>query len=113
VSRPRSSRTRYRDFVTPGRLWHSADRGRSWSVARRITDVRSVRRLDMGLLLAARRDRELGFWILQDTVPVPFEVPGKGSDLEVCGEVDGQPVIRADRSAYRRALRPWWRTRLR
>jgi hypothetical protein len=95
---------------TPGSLWHTADRGGSWEAVPRITDVRSVRRLDIGLLAAARRDRELGFWLLRDSAAVPFDVPGKGDDLEVCGQVNGQPVIRADRTAYRSARRPWWRT---
>ncbi len=101
------------DQLTPGGLWHTADRGRSWDQLPHITDVRSIRRLDVGLLVAARRNRELGFYRLDDTTATPFDVPGKGDDLEVCGQVDGQPVIRADRSAYRRARRPWWRTVLR
>jgi hypothetical protein len=96
----------------PGSLWRTTDGGAAWERVPAITDVRSIRHTGIGVLAAARLDRELGFYLLRDTTFVPFEVPGKGDDLEVCGEVAGQPVVRADRSAWLRARRPWWRTRL-
>ena len=97
---------------TGGNLWRSRDRGASWDVVRDVSDVRSIRPLRIGVLIAARLDRQPGFYLMRDSVFEPFEVPGTGADLEVCGEVGGQPVVRTDRTAWLRARRPWWRTRL-
>ncbi len=97
------------DKITRGHLWHSVDGGQSWEVERSITDVRSVRHLSRGVMVAARRDRELGFYLRRNDIFEPFDVPGKGDQLEVCGEVDGYPVVRADRNVFRLVQRPWWR----
>lgn len=98
--------------TTRGILWHTTDRGASWNMVPGISDVRSVRRLSTGLLVAGRLDRELGFWFTRDSVFTALDVPGKGEDLEVCGEVAGQPVVRADRNLFRRVRWAWWRTQL-
>jgi len=95
-----------------GNLWHTVDGGKSWRVVRSISDVHSIRFLDIGLLIAARLDRVTGFYLLRDTSFVPFDVPGKGDDLEVCGQVDAHPLVRTDRTAWLRVRRPWWRARL-
>ncbi|MCB1940907.1 MAG: toll/interleukin-1 receptor domain-containing protein [Candidatus Accumulibacter sp.] len=95
-----------------GGLWHSADAGANWQASQRITDVRSVRQLAIGLVVAGRRDGELGFFVRREGGFERLQAPGKGDQLEVCGELDGQPVLRADRRIYRRTTAPWWRTRI-
>jgi TIR domain len=97
------------EFVR-GSLWRTLDGGQKWEMMPGITNVRSVRRVGLGVLVAARREGEFGFWRFADDGWVALDVPGKGDDLEICGEADGQPVIRADRRAFRRAHVPWWRT---
>jgi len=96
-----------------GHLWHTTNSGQSWKVERGITDVHSVRHLSLGVVIAARIDRELGFYLRRNGIFETFDVPGKGGgedQLEVCGEVNGEPVVRVDRNVFRRVLRPWWRT---
>jgi hypothetical protein len=100
------------DEFSGGTLWRSRDRGASWEAVRGISDVRSIRALQVGILIAARLERQPGFFLLRDSVFTPFDVPDTGADLEVCGEVDRQPVVRTDRTAWLRARRPWWRTRM-
>jgi hypothetical protein len=101
------------DEFTRGSLWHAVDGGNSWKAEQGMSDVRSVRHLNLGVLVAARRDGELGFFLRKNDRFEVFEVPGKGNELEVCGEVDGQPILRTDRNIYRRVLRPWWYAQLR
>lgn len=94
--------------ILRGHLWQSADGGKSWKVVNGASDIRSIRRMALGLFVAGRVDRKLGFWLQRDQGSfVPLQVPGKGDDIEVCGEVDGQPVIRVDRSAFKRERVPW------
>ncbi len=61
-------------------------------------------------MLGARIAGELGFFVHRNEAFEHLDTPGKGDRLEVCGEHEGEPVLRADRRAYRRLLRPWWRT---
>ena len=91
-----------------GYLWHSVDGGRQWQRQPGLTDIRSVRHTALGLLVAGRLERELGFYLRQSGIFVPFDVPGKGESLEICGEVNGQPVIRTDRVLYQRGKQPRW-----
>ncbi len=95
-----------------GTLWHSADSGRNWQAETGISDVRSLRQTEQGVLIAARLNRELGFYLQQNDRFEPFEVPGKGDQLEVCGEIEGFPVIRVDRKIYRFVQQPWWQSQL-
>jgi hypothetical protein len=78
-----------------------------------MSDVRSVRHLSFGVMVAARRNGELGFFLRENGGFEAFDAPGKGDELEVCGEVDGQPILRTDRHVYRRVLRSWWRAQFR
>ncbi|MGH8223799.1 MAG: hypothetical protein ACREQZ_12585, partial [Woeseiaceae bacterium] len=98
------------DQFTRGELWVTRDGGQAWEKVPDITDVRSVRHVATGVLAAARRNGELGFWRSVGDGWAPLDVPGKGDDLEICGDADGQPVVRTDRTAFRRARLPWWRT---
>lgn len=100
------------DRFSRGSLWHSVDGGIRWQPAQGIADVRSVRELSIGLMLAGRREGELGFFLYREGRFERFEAPGKGDQLEVCGESAGEPVLRADRRIYLRATRPWWRSRI-
>jgi hypothetical protein len=100
------------DEFNRGGLWYSANTGRDWQKRPDFTDVRSVRHLRIGTLVAARRSGELGFYLLREGQFVPFDVPGKGDSLEVCGEVEGHPVLRADRRIYKRSAVARWRTLL-
>lgn len=99
------------DNFTRGSLWRGVDGRSSWEAEPGMSDVRSVRHLSLGVMVAARRNGELGFFLRQNGGFEPFDAPGKGDELEVCGEVDGQPILRIDRSVHRRVLRPWWRAR--
>jgi hypothetical protein len=101
------------DNFTRGSLWHTIDGGNSWKAEPGMSDARSVRHLSLGVMVAARRDGELGFFLRKNDGFAAFEVPGKGDALEVCGEVDGHPILRTDRTVYRRVLRPWWYAQLR
>lgn len=92
-----------------GDLWRSGDGGDTWDKVLGLRDVRSLHRSSEGLLAAGRWEGELGFWVVDDPVRV-LAVPGKGDDLEVCGEEGGQPVVRTDRSVYRRTRMALWRT---
>lgn len=94
-----------------GALWHSSDGGGSWSRRSGLRDVRSVRHTRQGVLVVGRRDQALGLWRVTDTVEA-VGAPGRGGDLEVCGEEDGRPVIRSGGEVYRRIRGPWWRVRL-
>lgn len=98
------------DEFSRGDLWHSSSRGRDWARHPGISDVHSVHQLAIGTMIAARKSGELGFFLLGDTGFEPFEVPGKGDDIEICGEVDGQPVVRADRRVYQRIRVARWKT---
>lgn len=96
------------DF-TRGGLWHYAPEGsgEGWKAVRGLSDVQSVRHLRIGLLVAARQGNEFGFFLRNGEDFVPFAAPGKGDQMEACGEVDGEPVLRIDRKVYRRSLQPW------
>ena len=95
-----------------GKLWHSSDKGRTWKAEQNITDVRSVRHLSFGVMVAGRLDRKLGFFLRREDKFEPFDVPGKGDQIEICGEVDGRPVVRTDRRVYHLLRLAWWRSRL-
>jgi hypothetical protein len=95
---------------TRGTLWHTRDGGVSWTVEKGITDVQSVSILSSGVTIAARNAGKLGFYVIRNGVFELLDMPGKGDRLEVCGEFEGEPVLRADRRAYRRLYQPWWRT---
>jgi hypothetical protein len=101
------------DNFTRGSLWHAVDGGSSWEAEPGMSDVRSVRHLSFGVMVAARRNGELGFFLRENGGFEAFDAPGKGDELEVCGEVDGQPILRTDRHVYRRVLRSWWRAQFR
>lgn len=101
------------DNFTRGSLWHTVDGGSSWGAEPGMSDVRSVRHLSLGVMIAARHNGELGFFLRKNEGFEAFDAPGKGDELEVCGEVDGQPILRTDRNVYRRVLRPWWRAQFR
>lgn len=93
-----------------GDLWHSSDGGGNWQRRPGINDVHSVRQLSIGTLIAARQSGQLGFYLLSNDDFEALNVPGKGDDIEICGEAEGQPVLRADRRVYRRTHLPRWRT---
>jgi hypothetical protein len=92
-----------------GSLWYSGNGGVSWQRHPEVSDVHSVRQLAIGTLIAARKSGKLGFFILGEDQFEPFEVPGKGDDLEICGEFEKQPVLRADRRIYLRKQISQWK----
>jgi hypothetical protein len=98
-----------RGNFTRGGLWQfvPGDSDKAWKAVRGLSDVQSVRHLRIGLLVAARQGNEFGFFLRMGENFEPFAAPGNGDQMEACGEIDGEPVLRIDRKVYRRSLQPW------
>lgn len=90
-----------------GQLWRSRDGGRTWDRITGMSNVTSVRHLENGVMIAGRKDGELGFFLYDGSNFLPFEAPGKGNDLEVCGSVGNHPILRIDRKVYLSKRTPW------
>jgi hypothetical protein len=112
------------DALTSGGLWHSADAGGYWTQIPDFVSVSSIILLaDASVVVAETHvDRWRSFFLepYPSRVVVksrdqaqwrPASMPpyGTRSELELCGPLDGRPVVRVDGTVYSGGTRSLWR----